>query len=431
MTHHFLASLRCAALSVLLLFSLGCGFITAQAQSSTVRLLGADLSMLPAYEQAGVPFKDASGVEQSDPLLFFRDAGAIRCVRVRLFVNPTRATGVIQDLDYVKQFGARIKQAGMQLMLDFHYSDTWADPSSQRLPAGWPTAADAVAAKLYAYTAETLAALNAAGATPDYIQLGNEISYGMCGLKVYTSSDQGWDTFRAYLNAAARACREQCPEARLVIHTERAGQWNVGKAIYQRLATVDYDIIGLSYYPIWHNSLSVLGATLSNCATTFPDKEVMIVETAYNNAWYPSDATYNFASTYPATPAGQQKFVEALIAELLRHDNVTGLFYWFPEENPYENHLYEPWVNRGLFNNGYGNEWPNGHRALPAFYSLSKFTAGQPDGISDVPVAPSVAGRSAVGPSADSRSFSLSGRPVTSSHRGITVSRGHKHLNLR
>ena len=398
------------------LYISSCNQVVAQS-----RLLGADLSMLPAYEQAGVPFKDASGVTQADPLLFFRDEGGIRCVRVRLFVNPTGETGVIQNIDYVKSFGARIKQAGMKLMLDFHYSDTWADPNQQKLPAGWPTAVAALTAKLHDYTAESLAALNAAGATPDYIQLGNEISYGMCGLKVYTNNAQGWDTFRNYLNAAARACREQCPQAKLIIHTERAGQWSVGKAIYQRLATVDYDIIGLSYYPIWHNSLNVLSATLNDCATSFPDKEVMIVETAYNNAWYPSDATYNFSSTYPATPAGQQKFVEALIAELLRHDNVTGLFYWFPEENPYENRIYEPWVNRGLFNNGYGDEWPRGHCALPAFYSLKKFTAGQPDAIDVI-----ANDKSANKPSVPS--YSLSGRRITAGFRGITVTQGKKYI---
>ncbi|MCR4995142.1 MAG: arabinogalactan endo-1,4-beta-galactosidase [Bacteroidales bacterium] len=388
------------------------------------RVLGADLSMLPAYEQAQVPYMDSDGVAQSDPLLFFRDEAGIRCVRVRLFVNPTKETGVIQDLDYVKTFGARIKAAGMKFMLDFHYSDTWADPAQQKLPAGWPTTVQEVTAKLYEYTSECLAALKAEGATPDYIQLGNEISYGMCGIKVHVNSDNNWDTFRAYLNAAAKACREQCPEAKLIIHTERTGQWSVAKATYERLASVDYDIIGLSYYPIWHNSLSVLGTTLNGFASSFPTKNVMIVETGYNNAWYPADATYNVSSTYPATPAGQQKFVEALITELLKHSNVTGLFYWFPEENPYENHVYEPWVNRGLFNNGYGDEWPNGHHALPAFYSLKKYTEGQPDEISlpTTDAAPS---------SSTSKAYDLSGRPVGTRHQGIVIQDGKKRFQER
>ncbi len=413
---------------LLVLFCLGCSLATAQS-SATLRLLGADLSMLPAYEKAGVSYKDADGQVQSDPLLFFRDKAGVRCVRVRLFVHPTGETGVIQDLDYVLSYARRIKEAGMSWMLDFHYSDTWADPSQQKLPASWPTDAAGIRQKLYDYTAETLAALKEAGAAPDYIQVGNEISYGMCGLSVHANNDQNWDTFRGYLSAAAKACREQCPQAKIIIHTERAGQWSVARSFYERLATVDYDIIGFSYYPFWHNSLSVLASTLGYCASLFPTKQVMIVETAYNNAWYPTgNGVLDFQSTWPATPAGQQKFVEDLIAELLKHDNVTGLFYWFPEENPYGNRLYEPWVNRGLFNNGYGNEWPNGNRALPAFYSLRKFTEGQPDAIVSLPrSASNRKGQSSADDSAVGR-YDLSGRPAAAGHRGLVVTKGHKGI---
>ncbi|MBP5770405.1 MAG: glycosyl hydrolase 53 family protein [Bacteroidaceae bacterium] len=381
------------------------------------RLLGADLSMLPAYEQANVPYKDANGNVQNDPLLFFRDAAGIRCVRLRLFVQPTGETGVIQDLDFVTTFARRIKQAGMKVMLDFHYSDTWADPSQQKRPASWPAENEAACQQLYRYTTDCLATLNAAGATPDYIQIGNEISYGMCGIAVHTGSDQNWDTFRSFLTSAAKACREQAPKAKIIIHTERAGQWSVTKNFYDRISTIDYDIIGLSYYPFWHNSISVLGTTLSNLATNFPDKEVMIVEYAYYNAWYPSDAKYNFTSTYPATPAGQQKFTEDLIAELLRHANVSGLFYWMPEENPYGNRVYEPWQNRGLFNNGYGNEWTNGNRALPAFYSLKKFTEGQPDHLSEVKAS-----------SSSSITYDLTGKPASRHVHGIVIRQGRKTL---
>ena len=405
---------------------LGCRFVRAQS-SSVTRLLGADLSMLPVYEKANVPYKDANGDVQSDPLLFFRDEAGVRCVRVRLFVNPTGATGVCQDLDYVLSFAQRIRQAGMTWMLDFHYSDTWADPSQQRLPAAWPTDAAGIRQKLYDYTSETLAALKQADAAPAYIQIGNEISYGMCGLSVHANSDQNWDTFRSYLSAAAQACREQCPDAKIIVHTERAGQLSVARSFYERIATVDYDIIGFSYYPFWHNSLSTLASTLNYCASLFPSKEVMIVETAYNNAWYPSgDKVIDFQSTWPATPAGQQKFVEDLIAELLKHDNVTGLFYWFPEENPYGNRIYEPWQNRGLFNNGYGDAWPNGNRALPAFYALREFAAGQPDAIDALPFSPS---NRAEDPAPDNSvvgNYDLSGCPVAPGHKGIVISRGHK-----
>ena len=114
------------------------------ALATPVRVLGADLSVLPVYEQAGAVYRNANGAVQDDPLLFFRDAAGIRCVRVRLFVNPTGETGVCQDLKFVKDFGRRIKAAGMTFMLDFHYSDTWADPAKQYIPRSWPTDATAL-----------------------------------------------------------------------------------------------------------------------------------------------------------------------------------------------------------------------------------------------------------------------------------------------
>ena len=419
-------------LLLFLLVCLGCG--TAAAQH---RILGADLSMLPAYEEAGAVFKDAGGQAQADPLLFFRDEAGIRCVRVRLFVNPSKETGVIQDLDFVNPFGRRIKEAGMKLMLDFHYSDTWADPGKQYIPRSWPTTAEGIKTKLYAYTTDCLQTLNEAGVSPDYIQVGNEISFGMCSMTasyangkwtktatpfgVNAYNDTNWNVFLDFLKAGCKACREQCPSAKIIIHTEQAGNTETTRRYYQRLTALDYDIIGLSYYPFWHKSLSVLGQTLDNLADVFPTKEVMIVETAYNNAWYPTgDGIYDFQSLWPASPAGQQKFVEDLIVELLRHTNVTGLFYWMPEENPAGNRVYEPWLNRGLFANGYASVGQgNANCALPAFFSLKKFTEGQDDAIR------STKEDKAALPQ---QLYDLSGRPVAPSYHGLAVTKNRKFL---
>ena len=410
------------------------------------RVLGADLSMLPVYEQAGAVYKDASGVAQADPLVFFRDAAGVRCVRLRLFVEPTGETGVVQDLNYVQTFARRIRQAGMKWMLDLHYSDTWADPDKQFIPRSWPTDAAGIEARIYAYTTEVLQALNAADAAPDYIQVGNEVSYGLCSMTatyaggrwtktaapfaVDAYHDTHWDSFRAFLAAGAKACREQCPQARIVIHTERAGDWQTTHNFYQRLATLDYDIIGLSYYPFWHNSLTVLGATLTNLATTFPQKEVMVVEVAYNNAWYPTgEGVHDFQSLWPASPAGQEKFVTDLIAELRKHDNVTGLFYWMPEENPAGNNVYEPWLNRGLFANGNASVGQgNANCALPAFYALKKFTEGQEDGIREIGTRDSK-DECATANRAAATSFDLGGRPTAAHHRGLAIVQGKKSIH--
>ena len=136
-------------------------------------LVGGDLSMLPKYEAASVNYYDMQGNRIGEMLPFLRDEAGFNAVRVRLFVNPTGATGVVEDLDYVKTLARRVKEAGMQLMLDFHYSDTWADPSNQWTPDAWKTLSDdALAQQVYDYTRDCLQQLKAAGATPDYVQTG-------------------------------------------------------------------------------------------------------------------------------------------------------------------------------------------------------------------------------------------------------------------
>ena len=358
------------------------------------KVLGADLSMLPVYEEQHVTYKDKNGNTIADVLKFFHEQG-INTVRVRLFVNPTGETGVVQDLEFVKSFGKRIKDEGMSFMLDYHYSDTWADPAKQYIPREWGTDASEIENHIRNYTKETLQTLIDAGATPDYIQTGNEITFGMCSMKgtydtnsktwtktsdlypVYINREDNWNTFRRFLKAATEACREKCPQAKLILHTERASDWTTTKGIYDNLTTIDYDIIGLSYYPFWHGSLTTLKNTLDKLETTY-GKEVMVVETAYYQEFYPTgEDIIDFKDTWAASPEGQDKFMDDLIDTLNNCSHVTGLFYWFPEENPKDNNVYEPWVNRGLFNNGYNdqtwNHWTKAHQALPALYTLKRF----------------------------------------------------------
>ncbi len=352
--------------------------------SAQTKYAGGDLSMLTKYEEANVAYYDVNGtkIENGKLLEFLRDDAGFNIVRVRLFVNPTGATGVCQDLDYVKKLGKQIKDAGMAFMLDFHYSDTWADPSNQYTPAAWSSLSDAdLYTKIYDYTKECLNALKAYGATPDFIQTGNEISYGMLWGPEGTSSpkqcyskssDANWPRFTTLLKNAVAACRIMCPEAKIILHSERSGDWPTLNGWLSRIknANIDYDIIGLSYYPFWHGNLATLKTTLSNCHTNYPQKDVMIVETAYNNAYYPSgDKIKDFSSTWPATPAGQKKFIDDLVTAIKDLTYVTGLLYWFPEENFFNNNLYGEWLNRGLFGT---NTNANGH-AVEALYIIQEF----------------------------------------------------------
>ena len=154
-------------------------------------------------------------------------------------------------------------------------------------------------------------------------------------LRCYSDSPvENWNRFIGFLQLASKACREVCPKAAIIIHTERSGDPQALKDIYSRLSSVDYDIIGLSYYPIWHNSLSVLSQSLDILEEEFPDRKVQIVETAYHYQWQPplgQGASYDFSSEWPVSPEGHSAFAKDLIKELRKHPNVNGLYWWFPE----------------------------------------------------------------------------------------------------
>ncbi len=355
---------RKLALSLALL----CGMACAKAQNSE-KYLGADISMLTAYEtisEAGhqVTYKDIDGT-QSDVLSLLKKYG-MNSMRVRLFVNPTMQKAVIQDINYVKKLGKRIKDAGLSFVLDFHYSDTWADPAAQSVPAEWGNlSVDEYTEKLYSYTKEVLEDFVREGVVPDMIQTGNEISYGLMyssssGLFVDYLSDKNWDKFAAMLKSAGKACREVCPSAKIILHIERVPQpLNCAKfANYMKQYEVDYDIFGLSYYPMYHGNLAYLETALNKIEEA-TDKTIMIMETGYNSAYYPTDAKYDCQSIWPATESGQSLFIEQLVAKLNTHERVKGLYYWFPEENESASlgwtDLLDGWTNRGLFNNQTGN----------------------------------------------------------------------------
>lgn len=349
--------------------------------------LGGDVSVLQSYLDKGVSYYDGQGSRIPDVLEYLKgDDVGWNALRVRLFVDPVRkdADGktdaqVCQDLDYVVRLCKRIKSEGFALLLDFHYSDTWADPANQWIPKAWASLSeDQLQAKVYDYTKECLQRLKAEGATPDFIQPGNEISYGMLwSAKVDRTSrtnrcfsdspQENWTRFIRFLQQATKACREVCPDAKIIIHTERAGKPNVLSDIYKRLSDVDYDQIGLSYYPFWHNSLQVLSQSLNTLATSFPDKKVQIVETAYYYQW-PQGIEYDFSDRWPYTPAGQAAFAKDLVSELKKHPNVNGLYWWFPEENGNgpDSSVLTGWINRGLWDN-------ESHRALPGLYVLKDF----------------------------------------------------------
>ena len=351
--------------------------------------VGGDISLLTKYEEKGAQYFDVNDEKISDVLTFLKEQG-MNTMRVRLFVDPSKAPaeevkeGVCQDLSFVMALGSRIKAAGLQFMLDFHYSDSWADPSNQWTPDAWKSLGnEQLYTKIYDYTRDCLEQMNAAGATPDFIQIGNEISYGMLwgprDTKTYYCTQQSsaaiWTRFTTLLIQAGKACRETCPRAKIIIHSERTAVPNVMVDYYNRMdkAGVDYDIIGISYYPFHHGYFTTLNTTLTRLENNFPDRDVMVVETGYYHKWQPGDVKFDYSSTYPISDEGQRKFAADLIELLKKHKNVNGLVWWWLEANEkginWQQAVTKDWYNAGLFDNETG-------RALPALYELKSLTEG-------------------------------------------------------
>ena len=352
------------------------------------KYVGGDISLLPSYEANGSKYRTTTGAAITDVITFSRDNG-LNAMRVRLFVDPTKAPdaekkeGVRQDLAYVTALGKRIKDAGLKFLLDFHYSDSWADPVKQYTPDAWVTLTDLqLYDKIYNYTKECLQTLKAAGAEPDFIQTGNEISYGMCWgkrgssslKKCYTNNDANWLRFTTLLKNAIKACREECPQAKIIIHTERVANVTMQKAFYERLqnASLDYDIIGTSFYSYYHGSLQTLETSLNMLATNFPTKDIWLVEVGYFYNYQPTIKSpgADLSGQYPINDDGQAAYTEALINVLNKHEKVKGLFWWMMEANEYKHtgssQVTKDWYNAALWDDVDG-------KVNPAFFKLQNF----------------------------------------------------------
>ena len=296
------------------------------------RYLGGDLSLLPRFEKEGKTYLDDQGNKVEDVLRFLKEEKQFNSIRVRLFVDPSyapeehREWGAIQDMEMVKALGKRIKDLGMAFMLDFHYSDTWADPGKQYIPHAWEGLSDEeLYVKIYEYTKNSLRELIDAGATPDMIQIGNEVDHGMLWGEYVDrgSSDYSWNRFIRLLKEASKACREVCPQAKIIIHNGCAGVDDL-QYFSEKVKEVDYDIVGLSFYLTW-DSFDNLRSAFDMFEREFREKDVMVVET--NQAYKGEDDYYG----YPNTEDGQNNYLNDLIKMLWEYPQVKGLYWWLPE----------------------------------------------------------------------------------------------------
>ena len=396
--------------------------VSMSARAQETRYVGGDISTLPLYEKYNSAYKDVRGNSVSDLLTWFVTDCGWNTFRVRIFVNPSKKDhggttnpSVCQDLAYVTALGQRIKAAGAYFMLDFHYSDTWVDATHIQAPAAWKGASDAAMAdSIAAYTRRVLTTLKDSNATPDLVQVGNEIMYGLCGIQVhpYEKSGDNWTGYLGLLKAGCNTVREVCPNAQIIIHTDRPTNTGYNSFYYNKLVNggVDFDVIGLSYYPFWHGYLTAeqvknkddknnLVNAIHNLKTLFPAKRVQIVECAYNFQWWPSSGVnFDTRDAWTCDVAGQYKFVKDLVDALKPLENVDGINYWFPEEagNGDKGNVIPSWQNRGFWdeaktNSGHainktGNVTGDKTAAdVCAPYYLGTFVEHQEEGLDQTP----------------------------------------------
>ncbi len=320
--------------------------VRSDAASSEPYAIGADLSFLLQAEQQGAVFKEEGKAKPA--LQIFRDHG-YNWVRLRLFHTPTELPN---NLTYTIALAREARRLGFKLLLDFHYSDTWADPARQTTPSAWAGKSHTALVKAIAdYSRDAIAAMREAGAMPDMVQPGNEITVGM--LWPDGRLPGHWPNFLDLLRAAIagiKAGSEGATPPRIMIHIDRGGDRAATKAFFDRItaARIPFDVIGQSYYPWWHGSLRDLRDNLRFMAETY-DKDIMVVEAAYN--WRPTEYRDKEAP-WPETPEGQREFLKAVNDAVLATPNHRGkgVFWWEPA-------VRGPLRSRGFFDDE-GNALP-------------------------------------------------------------------------
>jgi arabinogalactan endo-1,4-beta-galactosidase len=266
---------------------------------------GADLSALPKIlETSNAAYFDADGNYEKLITTFKKNGG--NTVRLKLWHTPEEGYSGFED---VKTFAEEIKAEGLKVWLTVHYSDTWADPGHQITPAAWQGLTfEEVQDSMYNYTARIINEIH-----PDFIQIGNETNPGILFPHGKISSNQA--QFMSLMATGLQAVRDNDPEAKTIIHFAgtSGSTW-----YFDIVGDLDFDIIGLSYYPFYHGKdLALLSQTLDNLAQVH-NKDVIIAETAYPFTLDWNDWTNNIVGSedalilpdYPATPQGQKGFYQ-------------------------------------------------------------------------------------------------------------------------
>ncbi|NMO98222.1 glycoside hydrolase family 53 protein [Paenibacillus lemnae] len=302
-------------------------------------IYGADISFLDEIEVAEGKFYDESGV--NDALTIMSQNG-INSIRLRIWNDPD---GGYCNLKRTLHMAKRIKEKGMHLLLCFHYSDVWADPKHQTKPKAWE-ALDYPALKqaLYEYTHDVVQALQDQGTPPDMVQIGNEITFGIVWDTGSVNGELGeseeqWNQFTELMKTGISAVNAIDPAIEVMVHIDQGGKNDVCRRFLDRFEQlgVEYDTLGLSFYPWWHGTLMDLEKNMADLITRY-NKDIVVVEMAY--PWTLDtlgpviivDSEEKLHEGYPATEEGQAAYMQEFIQLLKRSPNnrCKGFHYWEP-----------------------------------------------------------------------------------------------------
>ncbi len=301
---------------------------------------GFDASYVSRVEAKGGVYKTAEGVTKD--VFQILAANGVTYVRFRIWNDP--AEGFDNKAD-VLALAKRARAAGLKIMINFHYSDSWADPSRQTKPAAWASLSFSdLAGAVHDYTLDVVRSLIRQGTPPDIIEVGNEIIHGMLwpdgfvarGDPTYDSPAQ-WKNLATLINSGIEGVRDAHSKARIMIHVSSADEteltWFYDNLIGQG---VRFDDIGLSYYYLWHGDIATYSPILNDIAERY-DKPIIIAETAYPFTLGWNDWTNNIigldsqlAPGYPASEDGQAAWLQAVVdmTRSIPDNKGAGVFYW-------------------------------------------------------------------------------------------------------
>lgn len=326
---------------------------------SSVRIQGMDVSFLDEIEQGGGAFYE--GDLQRD-CLHIMAANGVNSIRLRIWNEPP---GGFCNLERTLMMAKRIKALGMHFLLDFHYSDVWADPAHQTKPKAWEAFDfQELTQAVYDYTRLVLTELQAQGTLPDMVQIGNEITPGMlwgdgCVEGAANDNDAQWEKFAALVKAGIEAAKAVDPDLNIMVHIDRGGDNEASRRFYDRFERlgVEFDTIGLSFYPWWHGTLDDLKNNLTDLALRY-DKDIVVVETAYpwtiatnRELSFIVDKEEQLHAGYPASVQGQSDYLRDFISVIQSTPNGRGIGF----------HYWEPcWIpSKPEWSVGHGNNWSN------------------------------------------------------------------------